>query len=246
MSTGPRPVKKRRDDERRAAAAAAKLTLAKAGRRRKIRLIGVVAAAVVLVTVLIVVGVTGSSHRSTSAAALPTPVAATGGGIPPWPAPASPDGHIVGADLRLLDQEGTALHFHAHLDIAINGAAVPVPADLGINVKTQKISEMHTHDATGVIHIEAPDTTRRYVLGQLFAEWGVRLNATHIGALATSPGKTLVAYVDGKPVGGDPAGIRHATGFYVLTLAGHRICAMTRFEASVLPWFGLPRSLPSR
>ena len=43
-----------------------------------------------------------------------------------------------------------------------------------------------------------------------------------------------------------PAGIRHATGFYVLTLAGDRICGMTRFEASVLPWFGLPRSLPSR
>jgi RNA polymerase sigma-70 factor (TIGR02960 family) len=43
-----------------------------------------------------------------------------------------------------------------------------------------------------------------------------------------------------------PAGIRHATGFYVLTLAGDRICAMTRFEASVLPWFGLPRSLPAR
>jgi RNA polymerase sigma-70 factor (TIGR02960 family) len=42
------------------------------------------------------------------------------------------------------------------------------------------------------------------------------------------------------------AGIRHATGFYVLTLAGDRICAMTRFEASVLPWFGLPRSLPAR
>lgn len=43
-----------------------------------------------------------------------------------------------------------------------------------------------------------------------------------------------------------PAGIRHATGFYVLTLAGNRICAMTRFDNSVLPWFGLPRSLPSR
>src|SRR5580700_3375107 len=43
-----------------------------------------------------------------------------------------------------------------------------------------------------------------------------------------------------------PAGIRYATGFYVLTLAGDRVCAMTRFEASVLPWFGLPRSLPSR
>ena len=43
-----------------------------------------------------------------------------------------------------------------------------------------------------------------------------------------------------------PAGIRHATAFYVLTLAGGQICAITRFEASVLPWFGLPRSLPSR
>jgi RNA polymerase sigma-70 factor (TIGR02960 family) len=42
------------------------------------------------------------------------------------------------------------------------------------------------------------------------------------------------------------AGIRHATAFYVLTLTGDQICAMTRFEASVLPWFGLPRSLPGR
>ena len=40
-----------------------------------------------------------------------------------------------------------------------------------------------------------------------------------------------------------PAGIRHAVAFYVLTLGGGRICGMTRFEASVLPWFGLPRSL---
>jgi ketosteroid isomerase-like protein len=43
-----------------------------------------------------------------------------------------------------------------------------------------------------------------------------------------------------------PAGIRHGTGLYVLTLTGDRVCAMTRFEASVLPCFGLPRSLPSR
>jgi RNA polymerase sigma-70 factor (TIGR02960 family) len=43
-----------------------------------------------------------------------------------------------------------------------------------------------------------------------------------------------------------PTGIRHGVGLYVLTLTGDRICAMTRFENSVLPWFGLPRSLPSR
>jgi RNA polymerase sigma-70 factor (TIGR02960 family) len=39
-------------------------------------------------------------------------------------------------------------------------------------------------------------------------------------------------------------GIRHGAGLLVLTLTGDRICAMTRFENSVLPWFGLPRSLP--
>jgi RNA polymerase sigma-70 factor (ECF subfamily) len=58
------------------------------------------------------------------------------------------------------------------------------------------------------------------------------------------------ARANGQPAFGAylraPAGDRHATAFYVLTLAGDQICALTRFEASVLPWFGLPRSLPAR
>jgi RNA polymerase sigma-70 factor (ECF subfamily) len=43
-----------------------------------------------------------------------------------------------------------------------------------------------------------------------------------------------------------PTGNRHGTGLIVLTLTGDRICALTHFDHSVLPWFGLPRSLPSR
>ena len=43
-----------------------------------------------------------------------------------------------------------------------------------------------------------------------------------------------------------PSGVRHGTGLLVLTLAGDRISSVTRFDTSVLPWFGLPRSLPSR
>ena len=41
-------------------------------------------------------------------------------------------------------------------------------------------------------------------------------------------------------------GISHGTGLYVLGLTGDRISAMTRFDNAMLPWFGLPRSLPSR
>ena len=43
-----------------------------------------------------------------------------------------------------------------------------------------------------------------------------------------------------------PNGISHGVGLYVLTLTGDRICAMTRFDNSVLAFFGVPRSLPSR
>ena len=50
----------------------------------------------------------------------------------------------------------------------------------------------------------------------------------------------LGAYVRG------PDGTSHGVGLFVLTVDGDEICALTRFENTVLPWFGLPRSLPSR
>jgi RNA polymerase sigma-70 factor (TIGR02960 family) len=43
----------------------------------------------------------------------------------------------------------------------------------------------------------------------------------------------------------DPqAGVAHANGLLVATLAGPQIRALTRFDNSVLPGFGLPRTLP--
>ena len=54
---------------------------------------------------------------------------------------------------------------------------------------------------------------------------------------------------NGQPASGtylrDPAGgVRRGTGLDVLTLDGDRIRAITHFDSSVLPSFGLPRSLP--
>ncbi len=60
----------------------------------------------------------------------------------------------------------------------------------------------------------------------------------------------LPTRANGQPAVGaylrGPTGISHGVGLFVITLAGDEICAMTRFENTVLPWFGLPRSLPSR
>jgi RNA polymerase sigma-70 factor (ECF subfamily) len=55
---------------------------------------------------------------------------------------------------------------------------------------------------------------------------------------------------NGQPAFGaylrDAHGTSHGVGLYVLGLSGGRIRALTRFENTVLPAFGLPRSLPSR
>jgi RNA polymerase sigma-70 factor (ECF subfamily) len=80
---------------------------------------------------------------------------------------------------------------------------------------------------------------------------GRELCAKFLKALAfrDRPIYRLVATrANGQPAFGiylrDPhAPIYHSNGLLVLTLAGNRISAMTRFDSSVLPHFGLPRTL---
>jgi RNA polymerase sigma-70 factor (TIGR02960 family) len=73
----------------------------------------------------------------------------------------------------------------------------------------------------------------------------------YAGIIRPDRGFDLVpARANGQPAFGTyrrgPTGVRHGTGLLVLTLAGDRVRACTRFDDSVLPWFGLPRSLPPR
>ena len=48
----------------------------------------------------------------------------------------------------------------------------------------------------------------------------------------------------GAYLGAPTGGIRHGAGLLVLALTGDLISGLVRFDNSVLPWFGLPRSLP--
>ena len=62
--------------------------------------------------------------------------------------------------------------------------------------------------------------------------------------------RLVATRANGQPAFGvyvrDPhAPVLHANGLLVLTLAGDQISAITRFDTSVLPRFGLPRSLPA-
>jgi RNA polymerase sigma-70 factor (TIGR02960 family) len=61
--------------------------------------------------------------------------------------------------------------------------------------------------------------------------------------------RLIATRANGQPAFGfyvrDPrARVAHANGLLVLTVAGSQISALTRFDNSVLPRFGLPRTLP--
>jgi hypothetical protein len=92
----------------------------------------------------------------------------------------------------LSGHNGLVLHFHVHMDIFVDGKKVQIPALVGINPGAGYLTELHTHDNRGVIHIEA-QKSRDFILGQFFSEWGVFLNSQSIGGYSG-----MKWYLDGK------------------------------------------------
>jgi hypothetical protein len=105
-----------------------------------------------------------------------------------------------------LTAEGQVLHIHQHLDLFDAGRHLTVPANVGIDASGRYLAALHTHDTTGIMHVESP-TVVSYTLGQFFAVWGVRLDARCVGDLCAGGSKRLRVWVDGKPVAGDPTRI---------------------------------------
>jgi hypothetical protein len=105
--------------------------------------------------------------------------------------------------LPQLSSEGTVLHIHQHLDISVHGQTVPVPAEIGIGPNGAFISELHTHDKSGIIHVEAPEV-KDFTLGQFMDVWGVKFDQTHLGAYTADSTNKLAVYANGKLVNGDP------------------------------------------
>jgi hypothetical protein len=128
---------------------------------------------------------------------------------PPWSPPSDAGPFVAAAGLKVLGKEALAVHYHSHLDVIVNGTAVQVPAEVGFvlaNRQAVGVTVLHTHDTSGIIHIESP-VNAPYTLGQFFTEWGVQLARGELGGLTDGNGDTLRVYVDGREFGGDPASI---------------------------------------
>lgn len=113
---------------------------------------------------------------------------------PPWPVADRQAERITEAGLPLLSAEGTIVHYHAHLDVFHNGEPVSVPANIGIDYSAQKISPLHTHDDSGIVHVEALED-EAVTLGQFLTEWGVRVDGDCIGDICGANASAV--YVDG-------------------------------------------------
>ena len=106
-------------------------------------------------------------------------------------------GNMQKAGLEALSSEGTAMHIHQHLDIVIKGKTIPVPADIG--VASGFISAIHTHDGSGILHIESP-VKKDFTLNQFFKEWNMDFDDTHIGSYAADQNNKLIVAVNGSPI----------------------------------------------
>jgi hypothetical protein len=124
--------------------------------------------------------------------------------LPPWPAPTDAVGRAEAAGLSI-GPMGMAEHYHAHLDVIVDGRPVEVPANIGIDAKSGAMSGLHTHANDGVLHVEAKETGQLFTLGQLFTEWDVKLGRQQIGGLMAEGRNVLRTYVDGEKVPGNPA-----------------------------------------
>jgi hypothetical protein len=103
-------------------------------------------------------------------------------------------------------EEMLQVHYHAHLDINIDGKAAVVPQYLGFVAEGDQVAglaPLHTHDNTGIIHLEnsVPAT---FILEQLFIEWGVKFTPTCLGPYCAGHGKELAVFVNGSRYSGDP------------------------------------------
>ena len=74
--------------------------------------------------------------------------------------------------------EQLLFHIHAHLDVFVNDQLMYIPSQIGI-IPDKCIYWLHTHDESGIIHIESPIKSD-FTLGQFFDLWKIKLNNSEV------------------------------------------------------------------
>jgi hypothetical protein len=165
-------------------------------RRKRLTLIGVPLGGLVIAAVVAAIATSGGGRSA--------PVSGSGAtaGLQATPAPWAPEYSGLAtrlAALKLPGQSDGGYHVHAALRVYVDGRPVPVPANIGIEPEATSLAPLHTHDTSGVIHIEASERYP-FTLGQFFTIWGVKFTDTQLGSYVAGSESTLAVYANGKLV----------------------------------------------
>lgn len=127
--------------------------------------------------------------------------------------------------------EQLAFHVHAHVSMYIDGQNIPLPAQIGIT--NTCFYWLHTHDTSGIIHIESPIETT-FTLGTFLKLWRHEFSQLQYqNQLSSTEGWKV--YIDGKPYTGD---------FNTIALKPHTLITLAYNSPNVSPdtvynWGGL-------
>ncbi len=118
--------------------------------------------------------------------------------------------------------EQLAFHIHAHLSMYINGQSIPLPALIGIT--NTCFYWVHTHDTSGIIHIESP-IQAKFTLGTFLQLWREQFSQLQYqNQLSSTEGWKV--YIDGKPFNGD---------FNKIELKAHELITLAYNSPNIKP-----------
>jgi len=158
-----------------------------------------------------------------------------------WPSGGS--GQPISGVSCIITNPPPAYHVHAHVSLYVKGEQIAIPAGIGVinptvtnnyvNFDVAKcFYEIHTHDATGVIHIHANGGANRpLTLGQLFDVWGQPLERNNV---AGQVGR-VVAFVDQVRYDGDLRAIVLGTNTLVNLQVGSPLVGPPKFIIPAAP-----------
>lgn len=98
-------------------------------------------------------------------------------------------------EMNIGGHQNLALHIHPELRITIGEEPWIIPANIGVKQKIMR--PIHTHDASGALHVEAP-CPRAFRLGEFFEIWGETFNERCILDNCVDAEHSLKMFVNGK------------------------------------------------
>ncbi len=166
-------------------------------RRRRLLIVSTLVCALLIALVIIVPRLLpGSSNNGNTTASSTSSAAPVVSDNPVYPAV---------NNIACSSMEQLSYHVHAHLTMYINGQPAQLPAQIGIAPDASCLYWMHTHDTSGVLHIEAPQKTT-YKFGTFLQLWHDRFGSLQYPAQLDSTNGWQV-YVNGDPYTGNFADI---------------------------------------